>query len=94
MRAFSERFREESWFGKPWDRSWATVEKALLNFIKIDLKKVGGKITKETSKRNFERFKIAYQSLFFQVINEFLPLHQIPFKNSLFYSIRFRLIMC
>ena len=72
MKAFRERFREESWFQKPQERSWASVEKALVTFCKNDLKKVGGKITKETSKRNFERFKIAYQSLFFQVINEFL----------------------
>ena len=47
------------------------MQKALTAFTKVELKKVGGKNSKETSKRNFERFKISYQSTFFQVINEF-----------------------
>ena len=83
MKAFRERFREESWFGKPQERSWPTVQKALERFAKVELKKVGGKISKETSKRDFERFKISYQSTFFQVINEFLK-RDVGVKNGLF----------
>jgi len=65
MRAFRERFREESWFQQPQGRQWPGIEKALERFGKNELKKAGGKINKETSKRDFDRFKIAYESQFF-----------------------------
>ena len=83
MKAFRERFREESWFAKPQNRTWPTVLKALEAYRKSELKKLGGKITKATSKRDFERFKISYQSMFFQVINDFLK-RDVGVKNGLF----------
>ena len=83
MRAFRERFREESWFQQPQGRQWPGIEKALERFEKNELKKAGGKINKETSKRDFDRFKIAYESQFFQLINDFLK-RDLGVKNGLF----------
>jgi hypothetical protein len=83
MRAFRERFREESWFPKPQNRTWPAVLKALEAFHNTELKKVGGKVMKETSKRDFVRFKVLYQSMFFQVINDFLK-RDVGVKNGLF----------
>ena len=56
MKTFRARFREESWYRKPQDISWPTLEKALVSFVKVKIKKWGGKINKNTSKRDFERF--------------------------------------
>ena len=72
MKAFRTRFREESWYSKPQGRSWPAIEKAIERFVKVELKGFGGKITSETSKRDFDRFKSAYASLFFTQVNEFL----------------------
>ena len=72
MKTYRVRFREESWYRKPQDRSWPGLEKALERFCKVELKKWGGKITKNTSKRDFERFKVGYTSLFFSQVNDFL----------------------
>ena len=83
MASFRERFREESWFRKPQERSWAGIEKAMERFVKVELKKCGGKIAKGTSKRDFERFQVAYRSLFFQQVNDFLK-RDVGVKNGLF----------
>ena len=61
MRTFRDRFREESWFQKPQERTWTTIEKALERFIKVDVKKFGGKVCKKTSKGDFDRFITANQ---------------------------------
>jgi hypothetical protein len=81
--AFRERFREESWFRKPQDRTWTDIEKALERFLKNELPKFDGEISKDTSKRNFDRFKTAYESLFFQKVNDFLK-RDLGVKNGLF----------
>ena len=83
MRSFRDRFREESWYGKPQDRTWSTIEKALERFIKVEIKKFGGKVCKKTSKRDFDRFKTAYQSLFFAQVNDLLK-KDVGVKNGLF----------
>ena len=83
MRSFRDRFREESWFSKPQERSWTTIEKALERFVKSEIRKFGGKVCKKTSKRDFDRFKVAYQSLFFQQVNDLLK-KDVGVKNGLF----------
>ena len=83
MKAFRERFREESWFPKPQNRTWTNIEKALERFISSELKKSGGKISKSTLKRDFDRFRTSYQSLFFQQVNDFLK-RDVGVKNGLF----------
>ena len=83
MRSFRDRFREESWYGKPQDRTWSTIEKALERFIKVEIKKFGGKVCKKTSKRDFDRFRTAYQSLFFAQVNDLLK-KDVGVKNGLF----------
>ena len=83
MRSFRDRFREESWYGKPQDRTWSTIEKALERFIKVEIKKFGGKVCKKTSKRDFDRFRNAYQSLFFAQVNDLLK-KDVGVKNGLF----------
>jgi len=83
MKTYRVRFREESWYRKPQDRSWPGLEKALERFCKVELKKWGGKITKNTSKRDFERFKVGYTSLFFSQVNDFLK-RDVGVKNGLF----------
>ena len=61
MQAFSERFREESWFKKPLDKSWPEILKKVSRFVKEELKKFEGVVGKDTSTRDFNRFKIEYE---------------------------------
>ena len=72
MDAFSQRFREESWFRKVQDRSWPDVEKKVARFLKEECKKFGGRISKDTSTRDFQRIKTGYESLFFGIVNDLL----------------------
>ena len=83
MQAFSERFREESWFKKPLDRTWPEIEKKVSRFVKEGLKKLGGAVSKDTSTRDFNRFKVAYESLFFTIVNDLLK-RDVGVKNGLY----------
>ena len=71
---FSERFCDELWFKQPQKKELPTIQKATEMFYKVDLKKVGGMVTKEMSKRNFDRFKTAYEYRFFDLVNDFLKI--------------------
>lgn len=72
MSAVWERFREESWFPKPIDRSWPEIEKKVACFLKEETKKYGGAISKDISTRVFTRFQTGYEPMFFAIVNDLL----------------------
>lgn len=83
MSAFGERFREESWFPKPLDRSWPDIKKKVAHSLKEEMKKYGGAISNDTSTHDFTRFKNGYKSMFFAIVNDLLK-KDIGVKNGLY----------
>ena len=69
FKALCARFKKETGFRKPLNREWPDVSKKVSAFAKGNLAiECGGTIRKNTTKRNFRRFKEKYESLFFRFI--------------------------
>ena len=73
FKALCARFKKEIGFRKPLNREWPYVNKKISAFTKGDLvTKCGGTTRKNTTKRNFRRFREKYESLFFRFINDLI----------------------
>ena len=67
MAAFRERFRDETYFEKPLDRGWDIP--ALKRFLKEDLAKLGGKVTKKTASRTWKRVSESNEEITYNYVS-------------------------
>ena len=76
MAAFRERFRDETYFKKPLDRGWDIP--ALKRFIKDDLPKLGGKVTKKTAARTWKKVSEGYEEIMYDYVSTLMSKGKDP----------------
>ena len=76
MAAFRERFRDETYFKKPLDRGWDIP--ALKRFVKDDLPKLGGKVTKKTAARTWKKVSEGYEEIMYDYVSTLMSKGKDP----------------
>ena len=76
MEAFRKRFQEETYFDKPLGRDW--VVPSLDKWVKGELAKLGGLVTRKTDIRTWKKIHSKYSSIIFEHINAIMSKGKDP----------------
>ena len=76
MEAFRSRFKEETYFDKPFGREW--VIPSLDKWVKHELVKLGGVATSKTDIRTWKKMHLKYSSIIFESVNAIMSKGKDP----------------